>query len=221
MDAPEDQAVFIGEHATFEVEPRVGDLKFQWVRQWHDHDEILAGQTASSLTISNAQISDVGRYLCAVSQGEQIQLTRSASLNVWVYSSLSTSGKSDTRTQTQSLTTLSASSGTVRVFAAPVLAGGNSGSCPGAYAGYVSYTKTVSQGWGWAPTAGTALHTATDDNRTDTKVQYLGKSGDLGCNQTSVPVPHPTASLKYRFTIYFPNNVPTNAYAITLSGFDP
>ena len=25
----------------------------------------------------------------------------------------------------------------------------------------------------------------------------------------------------YRFTIYFPNNVPTNAYNITLDGFKP
>jgi len=89
------------------------------------------------------------------------------------------------------------------------------------YAGYVNYIKTISQGWGWAPTTNTTLHTATDANRLDTKVQYVGKFGDAGCSQTIVTVPHPTYTPKYRFTIYFPNNVPTNSYAITLVGFDP
>lgn len=107
----------------------------------------------------------------------------------------------------------------VTVYATPVVSSGSIGTCPGAYAGYVSYTKTTAQGWGWAPT--NTVHTATDTNRTDTKVVFEGKSGDSGCNLTTVTVPHPTTSTKYRFTIYFPNNVPTNSYAIVLDGFSP
>jgi hypothetical protein len=77
----------------------------------------------------------------------------------------------------------------------------------------------VSQGWGWAPTG--TVHTATDTNRTDTKVEFIGKSNDTGCNQTTVTVPHPTTSTKYQFKLYFPDNVPTKSYALTLSGFNP
>jgi hypothetical protein len=101
-----------------------------------------------------------------------------------------------------------------------VVGGGSQGSCPGAYAGYVNYTKTVSQGWGWAPDSGT-VHTARDNTRSNTKVTYYGRNGDKGCNQTAVTVPNPPPSTKYRFAIYFPNNVPTGAYPITLTGFNP
>jgi hypothetical protein len=109
--------------------------------------------------------------------------------------------------------------GPVTVFATPVVSHGTNGVCPGAYAGYVTYTKTVAQGWGWAPT--NTVHTATDTNRADTKIEFDGKLLDTGCNQTTVTVPQPSPSSKYRFTIYFPNNVPTNSYPITLSGFAP
>ena len=101
----------------------------------------------------------------------------------------------------------------------PVVSSGSNGVCPSAYAGYASYTKTVAQGWGWAPT--NTVHMATDTNRSDTKVEFIGKLGDTGCNQTAVTVPHPTTSTKYQFKVYFPNNVPTNSYKLTLSGFNP
>ena len=96
---------------------------------------------------------------------------------------------------------------------------GTNGLCPGGYIGYISYTKTVAQGWGWAPT--NTVHTATDTNRADTKVEFSGKNGDSGCNQTKVTVPDPTASPKYRFNVYFTNNMPTNSYPLVLSGFSP
>ena len=107
------------------------------------------------------------------------------------------------------------------VYATPVTSSGTKGSCPGSYVGYVNYTKTVAQGWGWAPTSGTSIHTATDTTRTDTKVEYGGKLYDTGCNQTTVSVPDPTYSTKYRFAIYFTNNVPTNSYPVDLDGFNP
>lgn len=105
------------------------------------------------------------------------------------------------------------------VSTTPVVSSGTNGVCPGGYAGYAYYYKTVAQGWGWAPTG--TVHTATDTNRTDTKVEFIGKSNDTGCNQTTVTVPHPTTSTKYQFKVYFPDNVPTNSYGLTLSGFNP
>jgi len=112
--------------------------------------------------------------------------------------------------------------GVITIYGCPVVGTGGSGSCPGRYAGYVNYIKTASQGWGWAPTAGAPSHTATDYNRTDTKVYFTGQYGDTGCNTNSVAVSN-LISPVYRFSIFFPTNtvVPTNTYAITLDGFDP
>lgn len=107
----------------------------------------------------------------------------------------------------------------VTVYATPVVSSGSNGICPGGYIGYVKYEKTTAQGWGWAPT--NTVHTATDTNRADTKVEFLGRLNDTGCNQTTVSVAQPCFSTKYRFTIYFTNNVPTNSYPIELEGFSP
>ena len=110
--------------------------------------------------------------------------------------------------------------GPIIVFGAPIAGGGTQSPCPGNYAGYVSYTKTISQGWGWAP-AGT-VHTASDGGgRTDTTIVYLGLYGDTGCNQTSVTIPNPPSSPAYRFAIYFLKTVPTTNYPIVLTGFNP
>lgn len=191
---PEDQAAGIGSNVTFTV--TAGNAEsYEWLR----NGVVLEDQTNSTLTLENVGTADVGYYSCRVIKNSESVPTRSASLNVFTASGF----------------------GDVTVYGAPVVSSGNQGSCPGAYAGYVNYIKTVSQGWGWAPSTGTTVHTASDLNRTDTKVQYVGKFGDGGCNQTIVTVPHPTYSPKYRFSIYFPNNVPTNSYAITLAGFDP
>ena len=226
-DPPEDQAAFVGESVTFAAEPKFGDMSFQWVRQWPDRDEVLMGETNSSLTLAGVQISDVGFYLCAVTRGDQAQLTRAAALNVCVKSTMRTTSKQSLSLQSTlsiqygGAQSASYGGGTLTLFGPPVFSAGSQGNCPGSYAGYVNFTRTVSQGWGWAPSTNTTIHTASDATRTDTKVQYVGKYGDVGCNQTSVTIPHPTSSPKYRFTIFFPNNVPTNAYPITLTGFDP
>ena len=108
------------------------------------------------------------------------------------------------------------------MFGAPKVSNGTHGTCPGSYAGYVNFTKTISQGWGWAPaTNTTTIFTASDGGgRTDTKIAYMGIYGDTGCNQTTVTIPNPPFSPSYRFTIYFPNNVPTANYSISLSGFN-
>ena len=190
---PTDQAVAVGSSTVLTVEAVNGD-SYQWLR----NGVAMPGQTNSTLVLDNVETGDVGYYTCAVIKGGEAVPTRAAQVNVYTLDG----------------------GGTITVFGAPVVSSGSQGTCPGPYAGYVNYRKTVSQGWGWAPSAGTSTHIASDDNRTDTKVEYVGKYGDGGCNQTSVTV-DPVYSPKYRFTIYFTNNVPTNAYAITLTGFDP
>lgn len=101
----------------------------------------------------------------------------------------------------------------------PTALSGTNGTCPGGFIGYATYTKSPAEGWGWAPT--NTVHTVTDTNRTDTKVQFKGMFGDNGCNQTTVTLPNPAVSPKYQFTVYFTNNVPTNSYTIELKGFSP
>jgi hypothetical protein len=105
------------------------------------------------------------------------------------------------------------------VTAKATASSGTNGTCPGGFIGYATYTKSPAEGWGWAPT--NTVHTVTDTNRTDTKVQFKGMFGDNGCNQTTVTLPNPAVSPKYQFTVYFTNNVPTNSYTIELKGFSP
>lgn len=190
---PTDQAVAVGGSTVLTVEAVNGD-SYQWLR----NGVVIDGETNSTLVLENVGTNDVGYYTCAVIRGSEAVPTRAAQVNVYTLDG----------------------GGTITVFGAPVFSSGSQGTCPGPYAGYVNYKKTISQGWGWAPTVGAPTQIASDNNRTDTKVEYGGKYGDSGCNQTSVTV-DPVYSPKYRFTIYFTNNVPTNAYAITLTGFDP
>lgn len=198
---PEDQLVYIGSNATFSVTAENADAY-----QWSFNGNPVNDATNSSFSVLNAQTTDVGFYSCKVFQGAEAVPTRAASLMVYTSSIDPQTGVDP-----------------VVVFGLPVVSSGSSGSCPGAYIGYVSYTKTIQNGWGWAPdtTNGNTIFTATDTNRSNTKVVYLGEFGDGGCNQTSVTVPNPPGSPVYEFAIYFTNNVPTNAYPITLSGFNP
>jgi hypothetical protein len=193
---PTDQAVPVGSNAVLSVQAINAD-NYQWQSNGVDID----GQTNSSLVIEQVGVENAGSYSCNVSQsGGDAVPTRAASLNVMTSSGIG--------------------GGIIAVFGGPVVSGGTQGTCPGNYAGYVSYTKTISQGWGWAPTG--TVHTASDGGgRTDTVVVYLGKYGDTGCDQTTVTIPNPPMSPKYRFAIYFPNHVPTTNYPIVLTGFNP
>ena len=223
-DQPEDQATHDGGSVTFSVEPRVIGLTYQWMRQLPEGNLDLPDQTFDTLTLTNVSLSDVGLYRCRVMQGNQIEITRAASLYIYTRSEAQLSAKQPLSLQSSSsFSTMSLGDPDVLVLYGPVITtGGSSGTCPGTYAGSVSFNKTVAQGWGWAPSTNTTIHTASDTLRSDTKVTYVGRSFDAGCGQTSIAVPDPTVSLKYRFTIYFPSDVPTtNAYPITLTGFDP
>ncbi|HWD94393.1 MAG TPA: immunoglobulin domain-containing protein [Verrucomicrobiae bacterium] len=223
LQQPVDQCVLSGTAVTFSVVASNVDSY-----QWYENNTALDGQTNNSLTIPNVGIGDVGYYFASVTKGSEAVPTRSANLNVYVVSgSTSQQASSGPKTKSMSMnmtmnTDLSGG-GMITVFGAPVVSGGGSGTCPGKYSGYVNFTKTMSQGWGWTPTTTTTTHTAADGNRSDTKVQYVGSYGDAGCAQGIVTAPSTPPSPVYRFTIYFPQGtqVPTNAYSITLTGFDP
>jgi len=193
---PVDQAVTVGSNAVLSVQAVNADGY-----QWLSNGVAIDGQTNSSLVIEQVVIEDAGSYSCDVSQsGGDAVPTRAASLNV--------------------VTASLPGGGPITVFGLPKVSGGTLDTCPGNYAGYINFTRTVSQGWGWAPTG--TIHTASDGSgRTDTTVVYLGKYGDTGCDQTPVTIPNPPMSPKYRFAIYFPNNVPTTNYPIILTGFNP
>jgi len=211
---PLDQVVPVGSNVVLSVQANNAN-GYQWLRNGLP----VEGQTNSILTIQNAGVSDVGLYSCQVLNGDQAVPTRAASVEAVVggdnTAAASTSGNGNVVIASGVL-----GGGPITVFGTPILGGGSQGSCPGPYTGVVAYTKTVSQGWGWAPISGATVLTATDTNRTDTKVQYCGAYGDNGCAQTTVTIPYPPYSPVYRFTIYFTNNVPTNAYSIVLTGFN-
>jgi hypothetical protein len=196
---PTDQAVTVGSNAVLSVQAINSDNY-----QWQSNGVAIDGQTNSTLTIQNVGVSSAGSYSCNVSKsgGDPVP-TRAASLNVVMTSSV-VSGQP------------------IVVFGFPKASNGMQGTCPGKYAGYINYTKTISQGWGWAPSTNTTTtFTASDGSgRTDTVVTYLGEYGDTGCNQTTVTIPNPPYSPVYRFTIFFPNNVPTTNYPIVLTGFN-
>jgi hypothetical protein len=198
---PVDQMVYMGSNAIFTVTAQNAD-GYQWLHNGNP----ITDQTNTSLTITNCGVNDVGYYSCNVFKDIETVPTRSASLMVYTSSIDPQTGVDP-----------------VVVFGLPLMGSGGSGTCPGKYAGYINFTKTSQQGWGWAPDTsnGNTTFIATDTNRPNTKIQYGGGYGDNGCNQTAVTVPSPAISPVYRFSIYFTNNVPTNAYPIMLEGFKP
>jgi len=225
LQQPDDQCVPIGSVASYSV------LATNAVAyQWYKNNVQMDGETNSSITISNAGINDVGYYSAAVMNSLGVVPTRSANMNVYTTSSTTgatTSSFPKTKLlSTQSMSMMSQTDmgggGPITVYGLPVTGNGGTGSCPGRYSSYVSYTKPATNGWGWGPTAG-MTHIASDENRSDTKVTFMGQYGDTGCGASSVTVSNPISPY-YRFCIFFPTNVTiaTNtAYPITLSGFDP
>jgi hypothetical protein len=224
---PVDQTVLIGADVVLSVQASNAD-GYQWLCNGIPLDE----QTNNVLIIQNAGIDDVGLYSCEVFNGDEMVPTRTASVCVETTAAATTTGTLTTKAKGSGALTASAATvsvtragmpggGPIIVFGAPYAGSGSQGTCPGTYVGYVSYSKTISQGWGWTLVTGATVLTATDTNRPDTKVQYFGLYGDSGCAQNKVTIPYPPFSPAYRFTIYFTNNIPTNAYPIVLTGFNP
>lgn len=221
LQQPLDQCVALGGTATYSV-VATNVTSYQWLFNGVTMD----GQTNSSLTVSNVDLTSVGYYSAFVFNGGDSVPTRSAALDVYTTgestSSTPTSPtkSSSTTATSSSISPLTGNSPTLVVYGLPVSGGGSSGSCPGKYSGYVTFVPT--NGWGFAPATNATTYSATDTNLTTTKVQYVGAYGDVGCNQTTVTIPYPTLSPQYRFAIYFPSGsqVPTNAYPIVLTGFN-
>jgi len=227
---PVDQVVPIGSSVTLTVQADNAD-GYQWLIDGVPAD----GQTNSSLTIASVGIGDAGLYSCEVFNGGEMVPTRSAAVEVETTAGATVANTTmaakataaSTLTAGATTSSMKAASmpagGPIVVFGTPLPSGGSQGSCPGHYAGYVYYSKSVSQGGGWAPITGNTVLTATDTNRTNTKIQYYGSYGDSGCAQTTVSIPYPPFSPVYVFAIYFTNNVPpsTNGYPIVLTGFNP
>ena len=79
---PQDQSVFVGQNATFTVVASgEGPLSYQW---FYNTDTLLTNATNVSLTISNAQLSDIGGYSVVVSNANGTALSASANLSVSV-----------------------------------------------------------------------------------------------------------------------------------------
>jgi hypothetical protein len=192
---PQDQLVPLGSTAVFVVQAQSADA-YQWSR----NGTVINGATNSNLIIPRAGLADVGRYSCDVFEGMESVPTSVASLMVFTDST-------DPKTGVDPIV----------VYTQPVASSGSQGTCPGSYTGYANYSNGSS--WGWAPITTDTVFTASDTNRTNTKVLFTGFRGDSGCNQTTVTIPNPPASPLYQFEIFFTNNVPTNAYGITLTGF--
>jgi hypothetical protein len=212
VNQPEDQMIRQGADATLAVAANNGDA-YQWLR----NGVAIPGQTKSSLNIPKVEIKDAGNYSCVVSRGLQSVASRVAALLVYVRPQTANAAAMPGGAVTQPM----GSGYPITVYCSPVVGAGSSGSCPGHYAGYVVYTKTPAQGWGWSPSNNATIYTAADGGgRSDTIVQYGGDYGDSGCDQTSVTV-HPAFSPVYRFAIFFSDNVPSTNYPITLTGFNP
>jgi hypothetical protein len=147
---PVDQAVPVGSDAVLSVQAVNADSY-----QWQSNGVAIEGQTNSTLTIENVGVDSASSYSCNVSQnGGEAVPTRAASLNV--------------------VTPCMTGGGPITVFGMPKAGGGSQGSCPGRYVGYINYTKTIAQGWGWIPSTNTTtIFTASDGSgRTDTKIGY-------------------------------------------------
>jgi hypothetical protein len=225
LEQPVDQCLLLGSSATFSVVATNVDTY-----QWYKNNTAIDGETNSTFTIASLTTDDAAYYTASVIKGSEAVPTRAALLNVYITTGstlapiTTTVRKTVSKLSTTLMSTMSAldAGGGVVVYSAPVVSSG-SNSCCGSYSGYVNYLKPASQGWGFYTDTNTTYHAASDQNRSDTKLSYMGYAGDSNCASNTVVVPDPTFSVKYRFSIYFPRNVqvPTNSYPITLTGFNP
>jgi len=225
---PVNQTVALGAPVTLSVQANNAN-GWQWLR----NGEPLSGQTNNVLTIAHAGAADVGLYSCDVFNSGEMVPTRQASVEVETTVAALSAATASAAT-TANVTAANAASagvasagilggGPIVVLGTPLLGGGSQNNCPGLYTGYIYYSKSISQGWGWTPISGATVLTAADGSgRTNTKVEYMGLYGDMGCSQTTVTIPYPPYSPAYQFAIYFTNTVPSSTnYPLVLTGFNP
>ena len=123
---PQDQTVFAGQTATFSViASGTGPFSYQW---YYNDDTLLTNATNPSLTITNAQLTDIGGYSVIVSNASGSMPSDTAALTVSVPTMPSIV------TQPQSLTVLPGQSAVFTVIAG--------GSAPFSYQWYYN-TNTM------------------------------------------------------------------------------
>ena len=106
---PQDQTVFAGQNATFSViASGTGPLSYQW---YYNDDTLLTNATNPSLTITNAQLTDIGGYSVIVSNASGLMPSDTAALTV------SVPAMPSIVTQPQSLTVLPGQSAVFTVTA--------------------------------------------------------------------------------------------------------
>jgi hypothetical protein len=89
----------------------------------------------------------------------------------------------------------------------PIASSATVNPCPGAYVGYATYQDLTN----------TATASASDPLRGDTTVSYVSRHLATGCALGGVTV---STIDRYDFTVFFPSNLPTNAYPLYLVNFD-
>jgi hypothetical protein len=212
---PDWQYVHEGSNAVFTVEAEnqpplylLPTLTYQWARQGPESTNFvpIPGATSSTFELDNVTTNGPSgpAYFQVTVTGTNGVGTVSvpAGLIVWTTNSPLTAWGTPIRSQ-----------------------GGSSGCLPN-YAGYVNYFKSPQNGYGWTPNhaSGNTTHFAADNTRVDTKVETSGDTNDYLCNGHIGANTHsgspPPEDHWWVFTIYFPNNVPTSSYPITLTGFN-
>lgn len=207
----DDLIVPVGGMAKFGIRTSAKNPRYQWIFQC----DALPGETNNDITISPVTKEKAGWYYCAVSSGNDTEFSP--------------------RFQLMSLTT---NSGTIFQFIIgakipPGLPPGSSGTCPGAYSGYVVFRKTNSP-YGWLPASiGTVgapppppwairalwpTCSALVFDCGDARKCNPGAYFDIGASHTV----HPTHA--HRFTGYFPVSSPPSpsvTYELEITGFRP
>ncbi len=198
---PQDQLVKLGQSAKFTVTATPESLKEPLSYQWVFKCNLIPGGTNKTLTINNVTTNNVGFYSCAVHKDTVFVMTQPALLMAWSTNSPMT------------------------VWSTPPPGGSGSGTgCPYPYVGYINYyvpcpPPPLRCGF---TTNSDIPKTAQDITRTDTKIKFFGtKFGNNGCGTGGSVTVSPLDSSSYKFTVYFPSAVPTDAYPLQLNGFNP
>jgi hypothetical protein len=200
---PRGQYVPIGGNAHFEVTaktiPKTNEMLIAY--QWFLNAAAVASGTNRVLAVMDVTTNDVGYYSCKLSLDSDVVISEPVGLMAF---------------------STNIGGGPITIYSTPpptTVAGVGVG-CPFPYVGYHNFIKPVPP-YGWVPNT-SAPPSAKDFTRTDTKIKFFGSTPlNNGCGTGGFVSVTPIKSSTYRFTIYFPNNVPATAYPLQLNGFDP
>ena len=83
----------------------------------------------------------------------------------------------------------------------------------------IKYSKTIANGWGWAPVVTNVIIQAQVWQQPTMPIQYFGSSGDSGCGIGAVNIPKPPYSAFYEFAVGFNSGQQTTNLPVALFGF--